>query len=138
MLSTTELNQLMKQLANDAETFLNAQYKISLDNSIENDIPKIESVIDELKAERSESFSDKEVFTLSNVLGAYVGMLIQKKIGGEWLYDTTDESAPAVRLIIGTNDYPFASLIYQQLTGTPDISMGVYVQHVLSQHSNKN
>jgi len=133
-MNTEELNQLMKQLQGDAVVFAKNDYDLQLTSDVA-DISKVDTIISALKERNSASFKDKELFTLSNVFGAYVGEVVRNAVGGSWLYDTSDEQAPAVRLIIDSSDYPFASVIYQHLTGSPDVSIQDYAQNAIARHT---
>ena len=133
-MNTEELNQLMKQLQGDAVVFAKNDYDLQLTSDVA-DISKVDTIISALKERNSASFKDKELFTLSNVFGAYVGEVVRNAVGGSWLYDTSDEQAPAVRLIIDSSDHPFASVIYQHLTGSPDVSIQDYAQNAIARHT---
>ncbi|MBT41666.1 MAG: hypothetical protein CMF12_04000 [Idiomarina sp.] len=132
-MNSDELNKLMAQLSEDAVVFAKNEYDIELVKEV-TAIQQVDTIITALKERGSSSFKDKELFTLSNVLGAYVGEVVKNETGGEWLYDVSDEKAPAVRLLIERSDYPFASVVYQHLTSKPDVSVYEYARNALERH----
>ena len=128
-----ELNKLMIQLSEDAVVFAKSEFGIELNHSLE-DIGAVDLIIQRLKELDSVSLKNKELFTLSNVFGAYIGESIKNRIGGQWLYDLSDEFAPASRLIVENSDYPFASFFYQHLIGSPKVSVYEYALNALERH----
>lgn len=134
-MDSDELNKLMRQLSDDAAFFSKSEYGIELGDDSVAEVKKVDSLITKLKQRGSESFQDEELFTLSNVFGAYVGEVVKLQVGGQWLYDLSDDKAPSVRLIIGHSDYAFASLVYRHLVGSPEISIYDYAFNAIDRHN---
>lgn len=132
-MNTEELHRLMQQLHDDAVAFAKKEYDIELGDEL-SDIEKVDAVIHQLKQRGAAGFQDKELFTVANVLGAYTGEVVKKYTGGQWLYDTSDEEAPAVRLMVSQSDYAFASLVYRHLTSSPTISLYEYARNAVERH----
>ena len=132
-MNTEELSTLMHELHDDAVAFAKKDYDIELGDEL-SDIQKVDTIIGQLKQRNAAGFQDKELFTLCNVLGAYIGEVVKQYTGGRWLYDTSDEQAPAVRLMVQQSDYAFASLVYRHLTSSPTISLYEYARNAVERH----
>ncbi|PTB98334.1 hypothetical protein C9975_10810, partial [Thalassospira xiamenensis] len=112
-----ELDELMTQLASDAEVFAEKEYEMTLAKNVAS-FRDVDDLVDRVVARaESDVLDDKALFTLANVFGAYVGEIVKAEIGGVWVYDTSDAHAPAVYLALGDKQFPFASMVYQRLIG---------------------
>ena len=128
-----ELDTLMQQMFADTKSYAEEQFQISLDGS-EASVADVDVLIEKLIASASHDLSDnKVVFTLSNMLGGYVGEIFRQSHGGSWHYDTSDEQAPAVFLLKNEASYAFAGMAFQCLMQNSTLTMQQYYQHAAEQ-----
>lgn len=130
--SGEELQQLMQDSAQDAIAYAAEEFAIQLDQS-EASIELIDSLILQARNKYGASVQDsKIIFTLCNMLGAYVGEVFRRQYAGEWIYDETDPSAPSVFLKHGQYTFAFAGIIYQRLINDQTLSVRLYYQESVS------
>lgn len=128
-----EISQLMEESAQDAVNYAQQEYDLILDYGIDSiaDIDKILlwslARLNE-EAERKEDF----IFVICNMLGAYMGETYRKHIGGEWLYDTSDPSAPSVMLEFSGHTFAFPGVCYQKLQVNVNTSVRKYFELAVS------
>lgn len=127
-----ELTELMAAAAQDAVVFAQQQFGMSLDYSTES-VKLVDQLLSELAAKhRQKPMPDSEVFTLSNIFGAYIGQIFLQTIGGEWFYQQADEQAPFVTLNYGNHEYPFASVVYHKLVVNAEVRLKEYLRLAFS------
>jgi len=127
-MNKTELDQLMQQAASDAVDYAQQQFQQKLDFSTDS-ITQIDELIGQLaQRHRQKPLTDAEVFTLSNLFGAYLGLVFQKTVGGEWVYHDADQQAPFTSLHYGNREYAFASVVYHKLTINPEVMLREYLR----------
>lgn len=129
-----ELAQLMRQLTDDAKVFVNTEFKITLDDSWES-AAKVDEVVTELQAKHKHELADPQtIYTLSTMLGAYVGELFRQRFGGEWVQEVTENDAPMLLLKFENASYAFPGIAYQQLTATEPMSISEYLENAKNNH----
>lgn len=127
-----ELNKLMHDSATDAVSYANEQHKITLDNSIAS-LEQLDDLISELhQLEKKQRHSAELVFTLSNILGAYVGELFIANVGGQWQHNQVDTAAPFIFVQFNDKEFPFASVCYHKITRDNSISLHDYVKQAMA------
>ena len=127
-----ELTELMLASAQDAVVFAQQQFQLTLDYSTES-VSKVDQLLDELAVKhRQKPLPDAEIFTLSNIFGAYLGQIFLKTIGGEWFYQQANEQAPFVTLNYGNHEYPFASVVYHKLVVNAEVRLKEYLRLAFS------
>ncbi|QBL08813.1 hypothetical protein E0Z06_04440 [Rheinheimera sp. D18] len=127
-----ELNKLMHDSATDAVSYAKEQHKIALNNSIAS-LEQIDNLISELhQLEKQQRHSTELVFTLSNILGAYVGEVFIANVGGQWQHNQTDTAAPFIFVQFNDKEFPFASVCYHKITRDNSISLHDYVKQAMA------
>ncbi len=123
-----ELTDLMAAAAEDAVVFAQQQFQLALDYTIES-VSTVDKLINDLAVRhRQKALPDAEIFTLSNIFGAYIGQIFLQTIGGDWFYQQADEQAPFVTLNYGNHEYPFASVVYHKLVVNTDVRLREYLR----------
>lgn len=123
---TQELEQLMRDSAQDAIRFAQEEFTVELDSSA-GSIAQVDKLILLLRSEYADNLHDsKLIFTICNMLGAYVGEVFRRFHGGQWVYDDSDKDAPAVFLAVGEFTFAFAGIVYQRLLNDGIISVENY------------
>lgn len=127
-----ELEQLMQQCAADAVQFAAEEYQLDLDFSLES-LALVDTILTRLhEVHRLQRFSDEHMFTLCNIYGAYLGQIFISVVGGEWIHQQSDESAPYVSLNYNNREFPLASLCYHKITKEPHLSVREYISQAMS------
>ena len=132
MSTQPELDNLMQQCAADAVQFASEEYQINLDFSLES-LLLVDSLLSRLhEVNRQQRFSDEHMFTICNIFAAYVGQIFISVVGGEWLHQKGDETAPYVSLNYNNREFPLASLCYHKITKDPHLSVREYISQAMS------
>lgn len=127
-----ELEHLMQQCAADAAQFAAEEYQLDLDFSLES-LALVDTILSRLhEVHRQQRFSDEHMFTLCNIYGAYLGQIFINVVGGEWIHQQGDESAPYVSLNYNNREFPLASLCYHKITKEPQLSVREYISQAMS------
>jgi hypothetical protein len=125
-MTNTELNQLMADSAANAISTTLSEFNFELDGSVES-ISHVDNVIlSWLDKYKDRALEDDSVFTICNIYGAYIGEIFREHVGGNWLYDQSNENAPYVLLEYGDKSYAFAGICYQRLVNDSEISVREY------------
>lgn len=132
MNTETELDKLMQQCAADAVQFAAEEYQINLDFSLES-LPLVDTVLTRLhEVNRQQRFSDEHIFTLCNIYGAYLGQIFISVVGGEWIHQKADETAPYVSLNYNNREFPLASLCFHKISKDANLSVREYLSKAMS------
>ena len=130
-----ELQQLMADSAVNAVETTEEEFEVVLNGSRES-ISLIDDVllswIDKYK---DQALEDKAVFTICNIYGAYIGEIFRETVGGQWIYDESDDDAPYVLLEYAGKTFAFASICYQRLVNDSQISVKKYFEQALANSS---
>jgi hypothetical protein len=127
-MNTEELNVLMKDSAEDAINYLKENHN-QLVTISKKDLPQIDVVLTKLAVLYIQHpMKSKELFTISSIMGAFVGELFKRTAGGEWFMDTSNPDAPFVVLNYGGKSFPFASICYEKMVNQPEISINKYYE----------
>ena len=128
----SELNKLMQDAAADAVSYVKEEHHLTLNNSIES-LTELDTVLSELsQREKSKQHSAEMLFTLCNILGAYIGELFIANVGGHWQHNKQDETAPFIFVQLNDKEFPFASVCYQKITRDNNISLLGYVKQAMA------
>ncbi|OBP15576.1 hypothetical protein A5320_09650 [Rheinheimera sp. SA_1] len=132
MSTQPELDTLMQQCAADAVQFAAEEYQINLDFSLES-LLLVDSLLSRLhEVNRLQRFSDEHMFTLCNIFAAYVGQIFINVVGGEWIHQKADETAPYVSLNYNNREFPLASLCYHKISKDHNLSVRDYISKAMS------
>ncbi len=137
MIQGNELAELMQQSAEDAKNFAKQEFDIELDGSVDS-LERVDQLISKTSL-KIKSEDEKAIFTISTILGAYVGEIFRLNHGGEWIYDTSNPEAPAVFLKFNNLTFAFPGIVYQRLMQEPNVSVCLYFKEASVQstkHSN--
>lgn len=127
-MQTSELNNLMQASAQDAVAFANEQHQIHLDFSVSS-LARVDNLLSHLHAEhQTKAYSSEMLFTICNIVGAYIGEVFIANVGGQWQSNVSDETAPYMAVGFGDKEFPFASVCYHKITNADSISLQDYVQ----------
>ncbi len=128
----TELTELMRQSAQDAAAYAKDEHQLVLDFTLES-LPLVDVLLSTVAhQQQKQRMSDAHMFALCNIFGAYLGQVFVSVVGGEWVHQTADESAPYVSLNYNNKEFPLASLVYHKVTKNPDLSVNDYVRQAIS------
>lgn len=128
----SELNQLMQDAAADAVSYAKEEHQQTLDGNIDS-LTAVDNVLSQLHArEKTKHHSAEMLFTLSNILGAYIGELFIAHVGGHWQHNQQDETAPFVFVQFQDKEFPFASVCYHKITRDDSISLLGYVKQAMA------
>jgi len=131
-ISGPELLQLMEDTASDAVKFAQDEFELTLDRS-EDSVILIDQLILSIRERYRENLHDsKLIFTVCNMLGAYIGEVFRTHHGGQWVYDDTDPDAPSVFLALGEYTFAFAGIVYQRLINDQDQSTLLYYEEAVN------
>ena len=132
LMSREELEQLMKDSAENAIETTQEEFNVALDGSPES-IQLVDDVIlawiDKYK---DQALEDNAVFTICNIYGAYIGEVFKQLVGGHWHYDESDPDAPYVVLEYAGRSYAFAGICYQRLVNDSQVSVKNYFDQAIS------
>lgn len=127
-MNTQEINDLMAESAQDAIGYLSEAHDKQV-TLCQQDLATIDLVLSKLSIEHiQQPLADKDLFTVCNILGAFVGELFKTTVGGEWFMDESLDNAPYLVLSYAGKSFPFASMCYEKITTTPEVSIAKYYQ----------
>ena len=127
-MQTNEISKLMQDAARDAVTYVAEQHQLELDFSLAS-LKKVDAILVTLhQHEQQQSHSAEVIFTLCNILGAYIGEVFIKNYGGNWHNNTADDSAPYISVQLSDKEFPFASVCYHKITQDETVSIANYVK----------
>lgn len=127
-----ELANLMQGSASDAIRFAQDEHQLLLDNSIDS-LHQVDTLLSTLhQREQQQRHSAELVFTLCNIVGAYVGQLFIANVGGNWQLNQADSDAPFVYVHFQDKEFPFASICYHKITRDNSISLYDYVKQAMA------
>ena len=127
-MQTTEISKLMQESARDAVSYVAGQHKLQLDFSLSS-LQEIDAVLTTLhQHQQQQSHSAELIFTLSNILGAYIGEVFISNYGGNWHSNTADNAAPYIAVQLSDKEFPFASVCYHKIMQDNSISVADYVK----------
>ena len=125
-MNVQELNELMAISSNDAIAYLKETHQQYITKTPEA-LSTIDIILTKLAIEHLHTpLSDEDLFTICTIFGAFVGELFKENVGGEWYMDTAIEYAPYVVLNYAGKSYPFASICFEKITTTPEVSLAKY------------
>ncbi|MDM7860670.1 hypothetical protein QTP81_08685 [Alteromonas sp. ASW11-36] len=127
-----ELNELMRDSAENARISTQNEFGIELDGSVSS-IAKVDDVLlSFLDKYQDNALEDQAVFTLCNIYGAYLGEVFKQTVGGQWRYDTSDPQAPYVLLEYNGRTFAFAGICYERLVNDSTVSVRAYFDQAVS------
>jgi hypothetical protein len=127
-----ELNDLMQAASADAIHYAQEEHQITLDKTIVS-LQQIDKVLAALhQREQAQRHSAELVFTLCNILGAYIGEVFISNVGGQWQHNQLDSAAPFVFVQFQDKEFPFASVCYHKITRDNGISLYDYVKQAMA------
>ena len=131
-LTGADLQQLMADTATDAVTYAAEEFTIALDHSTAS-LPLVDELVLRARDKYGNKVHDsKVIFTLCNMLGAYIGEIFRTQYGGSWVYDDTDTSAPSVFLQHGDYTFAVAGIIYPRLINDQNLSARLYYEEAVA------
>jgi hypothetical protein len=127
-MQSEELTTLMQAAAQDAVNYARDQHQITLDGSMTS-LLHVDELLSLLHADQqSKAHSGEMLFTLCNIMGAYVGEVFIQNVGGHWQSNNSDQTAPYMAVGFGDKEFPFASVCYHKITNNDTISLADYVR----------
>src|SRR5690606_7763167 len=94
---------------------------------------QIDVLLAELNSrEQKQRHSAEVVFTLCNIIGAYIGELFIANVGGHWQHDQSDSEAPFVYIRLNDKEFRIASVCYHKFTRGNSISLYDYVTQAMA------
>ncbi len=131
-MNSQELTELMQVTAKDAVWYAEEQHQVVLDFSLDS-LTKVDEILRVLFLRHLEKrHTDEELFTLSNLFGAYTGEIFIHHVGGQWYQDKSTPEAPYICVRSGDKQFAFASLVYHQIATVPGIGLRNYVAQAMS------
>jgi hypothetical protein len=127
-MQTDEMSKLMQSAARDAVGYVSEQHKLTLDFTLASltDIDKVLATLHE--HQQQQSHSAELLFTLCNIIGAYIGEVFIANYGGNWHNNTADNAAPYISVRLSDKEFPFASVCYHKITQDDTIMISNYVK----------
>lgn len=114
-MSELDINQLMADSAKDAISFAQTNFQIELDGSPAS-LSKVDEIIGKIDVDE---VSDEDLFTISYMLGAYVGQIFITQAGGSWVHlEQTEHEPPQTFVQKGQLTIAFPGKVYRSLMGT--------------------
>ncbi|WP_214000822.1 hypothetical protein [Arsukibacterium sp.] len=127
-MQTNEISKLMEESARDAVGYMAEQHQLQLDFSLAS-LQDVDTVLATLhQRQQQQSHSPELIFTLSNIIGAYIGEVFINNYGGNWHSNTADNAAPYISVQLSDKEFPFASVCYHKITQDDTISVADYVK----------
>lgn len=127
-MQSQELSELMQASAQDAIAYAAEQHQLTLDFSLVS-LSLVDQLLSKLHSDQqSRPHSGEMLFTLCNIMGAYVGEVFIRNVGGSWQSDNSDQTAPYMAVGFGDKEFPFASVCYHKITNEDSISLQDYVR----------
>lgn len=130
-ISSEELLALMQDSASNAITTTLEEFNVELDNSIESAELVDDVILSWIDKYKDRALEDDAVFTISNIYGAYLGEIFRTTIGGNWIYDSSNENAPFVLLAYQDKTYAFAGICYERLVNDSQVSVKNYLEQAI-------
>jgi len=141
--NTPTVGEMMTAYAQDAVHHAKASSDASLDYSPES-IPHVEEVLEKLYAAMPRGLfarvfgrgpSANDVATMCKMYGGYIGEVVRRAGGGEWIFDT--EIAPGERTIClrkgESRVFPPAK-VHKRLTNGSEDNVWFYFQVLMKEH----
>lgn len=127
-----QLSELMQAAAQDAVRYAAEEHQITLDNSLAS-LAQVDVILSELhQRELAQKHSAEMIFTLCNILGAYIGEVFIAASGGHWQQNQVDSKAPFIYVQYHDKEFPFASTCYYKITQDNSISLKNYVKQAMA------
>lgn len=127
-MQSPELSELMQASAQDAKIYAAEQHQIMLNGDFAS-LAKVDELLSRLHLDQqTKPHSAEMLFTLCNIMGAYVGEIFIHTVGGQWQSNNIDQTAPYMAVGFGDKEFPFASVCYHKITNDNSISLQDYVQ----------
>ncbi|WP_423186967.1 hypothetical protein ACO1PK_01765 [Alishewanella sp. d11] len=122
-----ELKALMQASAEDAKIYVQEKHHIQLAGDLAS-LAQVDEVLASLHADQQiKPHSAELLFTLCNIMGAYIGEVFIQQVGGAWQSNNIDQTAPYMAVQFGDKEFPFASVCYHKITNNNTISLQDYV-----------
>ena len=127
-----QLSELMQAAAQDAVQYAAEEHQITLDNS-QQSLALIDTILAELhQRELVQQHSAEMLFTLCNMLGAYIGEVFIASLGGQWQQNQADSKAPFIYVQYHDKEFPFASVCYHKIMQDNSVSLKNYVKQAMA------
>ncbi len=127
-MQTHDIAKLMQDAAKDAVSYIAEQHQLTLDFSLASLID-VDTVLATLhQQQQQQSHSAELLFTLSNIIGAYIGEVFLENYGGNWHSNNADNEAPYISVQLSDKEFPFASVCYHKITLDNSINIAGYVK----------
>ncbi|MEH8018136.1 hypothetical protein MN202_12895 [Rheinheimera muenzenbergensis] len=127
-----QLSELMQAAATDAVRYANEEHHITLDHSLDS-LALVDSILSELhQRELAQQHSAEMIFTLCNMLGAYIGEVFIAASGGQWQQNKVDSTAPFIYVQYHDKEFPFGSVCYYKIMQDNAISLKNYVKQAMA------
>ncbi|WP_411991656.1 hypothetical protein [Agarivorans sp. DSG3-1] len=126
-MNNEEFSKLMADTAEDAISFIESTGSPRPDYSL-GSLTQVDQLIKTLSEQH---LDEKEMFTYSYMLGAYVGEVYKKEAGGEWLFiEETEEEPPQTFFKNAERSIAFPGKIYHALFGQEE-TISEYIEQLL-------
>ncbi|MDO6684705.1 MULTISPECIES: hypothetical protein [unclassified Agarivorans] len=126
-MNNEEFSKLMADTAEDAISFIESTGSPRPDYSL-GSLTQVDQLIKTLSEQH---LDEKEMFTYSYMLGAYVGEVYKKEAGGEWLFiEETEEEPPQTFFKNEERSIAFPGKIYHALFGQEE-TISEYIEQLL-------
>ncbi|GDY27930.1 hypothetical protein AHAT_38200 [Agarivorans sp. Toyoura001] len=123
-----QFSTLMAETAEDAVNFIESTSSERPDYSLTS-LALVDQLIESLSTQH---LDEKEMFTYSYMLGAYLGEVYKKQAGGEWLFiEETEDEPPQTFFKNGERSIAFPGKVYHALFGQEEITMSEYIEQLL-------
>jgi len=123
-----ELKELMQGSAQDAIAYATEQHQLTLDYSLDS-LHVVDQLLSRLHDDQQQRpHSGEMLFTLCNIMGAYVGEVFIRNVGGDWQSNNSDNTAPYMAVGFGDKEFPFASVCYHKIINEDSIRLQDYVR----------
>ncbi|GAB2933858.1 hypothetical protein [Rheinheimera gaetbuli] len=127
-----QLSELMQAAAQDAVRYAAEEHQITLDTSLAS-LVQVDVILSELhQRELAQKHSVEMIFTLCNILGAYIGEVFIATSGGHWQQNQVDSTAPFIYVQHHDKEFPFASTCYYKITQDNSVSLKNYVKQAMA------
>lgn len=131
-MQNNELKQLMQDAARDAARYASEEHQLVLDHTAAS-LTKVDQLLSALhQRDLQQKHSDELIFTLSSILGAYIGQIFIEQTGGDWQVRETEQNGTFVFVQLQGKEFPFASICYHKIRTDNSISLQDYVNQALS------
>ncbi|KKO45800.1 hypothetical protein WG68_08805 [Arsukibacterium ikkense] len=127
-MQNNDIAKLMQDAAKDAVSYIAEQHQLTLDYSLAS-LHDVDTVLATLhQQQQQQNHSAELLFTLSNIIGAYIGEVFIANYGGNWHNNNADNAAPYISVQLSDKEFPFASVCYHKITLDDSISAADYVK----------